>query len=290
MTPFQIQWTFLRLPPAWSEEKIRLIKRLYFEDAAKRWGYVVKGWPARVTDGGPLQLPGERPFTAIEIQVNFDYFSWDLKEDVVARVPASSLQRLKPSKAQPWNFPFLAALNVDMNDLKELENDPARFLDTIVHEIGHVLGLGTIWEDEVLDREALMRKDAKGNYFYLGEHASRAYSALKKTRPAPIALDWAGPEDSRSFHWSETDLAHEIMSTSLDSPSVATGSNAISTISIGALEDLGYSVAPGAAEPLALASGAAREKAKEPEPGEAASRTAPAAGRTLSWSRSSSPV
>ncbi len=261
MTPFQIQWTFLRLPP-WPEDQVKRVKRLYFEDAARRWGYVVKGWPAR-TDGTPLRLPGKRPFTAIEIQVNFDYFQRDA-EEAVARVPAASLQRLRPSEAQPWNFPFLAALNVDLNDLDALLQDRARFFDTIVHEIGHVLGLGTIWEDK-LPQGRLLEKRGEG-YLYVGQHACQAYAAFRNGASFPgIALDMARQEGTRSFHWSEDDLTHEIMSTKLDAPSVGTGSNAISTISIGALQDLGYLVDMGAAEPLPVASAGAPGNTPEPD-------------------------
>ena len=301
MTPFRIEWTYLRLPPGWSRDKIDRVKRIYFEAAARRWSYVIDGWPARVTDGQPLKLPGGRLFTAIEIQVNFDYFRWDVENDVVARVPASTLQRLKPSQAQPWNFPFLAALNVDMNDLEMLMGDPARFLDTIVHEVGHVLGLGTVWEDPVPGRKLVVPTD--DGYAYVGRHAVEAYAALRKGAtakpPSSIALDLAEQEGTRSFHWSETDLTHEIMSTSLDAPTVATGSNAISAVSVGALQDLGYLVDPRAAERLVLASGAERairtaapseegERSYTMRPGAAEDRTS-ATGR-LSFSRKSSGV
>lgn len=266
MTPFKILWTYTRLPP-WSDDEIQRIKRLYFEDAGKRWGYVLKGWPAR-TDGTPLELPGNRPFTSIEIQVTFEYFRQDVK-NAVARVPGATMQRLKPSVAQPWNFPFLAALNIDLNDLDALMNDRARFFDTIVHEVGHVLGIGTRWEDEA-PKPPLLRNDvpgdkgAKTRAGYIGQSACRAYAALKglpsSGHPPEIPLDAEQQGTTPAYHWGEDVLPFEIMSSSLDTPTAATiaggGSNVISTVSVGALQDLGYVVDMGAAEPLPGASAA----------------------------------
>lgn len=255
MTPFHIQWTFLRLP-AWPEDTVERIKRLYFEDAGKRWSYVIKGWPAR-TDGAPLELPGNRAFTAVEIQVNFDYFQPD-PQHAVARV--SGIQRLLPSEAQPWNFPFLATLSVDLQDLQLLLQDRARFVGTVVHEIGHVLGIGTLWEDEVPGRPPLLEKDSLGKAVYVGKNAREAYAKLRPGAPgaaAPsIAIDVEEPGTTRAFHWSEADLQYEIMSTELDLPMVGAG-NAISTVSVGALQDLGYVVDMGAAEPMPAAAAAA---------------------------------
>lgn len=252
VTPFQIQWTFLRLPP-WPDDVIRSVKRLYFEDAGKRWAYAVQGWPAR-TDGAPLQLPGDRPFTSVEIQVNFEYFQPHVK-DAVARVAA--IQRLKPSQAQPWNFPYLASLNIDLDDLDRLLQDRARFLGTILHEIGHVLGIGTLWQDDV-PQPPVLAKDPQGNDVYVGKYACKAYAGLRKLAPgaAPaIALDVEKVGTTKAFHWSEDDLRYEIMSTDLDHSVVGAG-NAISAISVGALKDLGYLVNMDAAEPLPAASAA----------------------------------
>ncbi|MDM0068974.1 hypothetical protein [Variovorax sp. J31P207] len=253
MTPFSIRWVYNRLPPL-SDEDIARVKQLYFENAGKRWGYVLKGWPTRV-DGMPLQLPGNRPFTEIEIQVNFEYFSQD--KNAVARVPGATMQRLKPSTNQPWNFPFLAALNIDLNDLTSLLMDRARFFDTIVHEVGHVLGIGTRWNDAV-PTPPLVRNIA-GRYRYVGPHACQAYAGLMgwsyTGSPPGIPLDPEQTGTTSAYHWGEVELPFEMMSSTLDTPTVATlagggGSNIISKVSVGALQDLGYVVDMLAAEPL----------------------------------------
>lgn len=246
-TSFQIQWTFLRLP-SWPDDMIQRVKRLYFEDAAKRWGYIVKGWPAR-TDGAALQLPDGRPFTGIEIQVNFEHFGSDIEDAVVASTVA--IERLRPSEAQPWNFPFLATLNIDLNEEDKLLQDRAAFFIIIVHEIGHVLGIGTCWEDQVPGRAPLLGTDpASGKEVYVGKYACEANAELRNLAldaPPPIPLD--KDAGMKSFHWSEDALMYEIMSPVLN-PHVVGRGNVISAVSVGALQDLGYVVDTLAAEPL----------------------------------------
>lgn len=246
-SPLQIEWTFLRLPP-WPDDLIQRVKRLYFEDAAKRWGYVVKGLPAR-TDGAALQLPDGRPFTAIQIHVSFEHFGPNIEEAVVASTV--SIERLHPSEAQPWNFPFRATLNIDLNEEEELLEDRAAFFVIIVHEIGHVLGIGTCWEDEVPGRAPLLGTDPiSGKEVYVGKYAREANARLRKLAldaPPPIPLD--KDPGMKSFHWSEDALMYEIMSPVLN-PHVVGRGNVISAVSVGALQDLGYVVDALAAEPL----------------------------------------
>lgn len=266
MTPFNIQWTFVRVPD-WPSEKIQLVKKLYFEAAGRRWGYVLKGWPDRL-DGQPLRLPGSRPLRSIEIQVNFEYFRRDVKS-AVARVPEATMQYLNGSANQPWNFPFLAALNIDLSDLDLLMQDRARFFDTIVHEVGHVLGIGTRWDDGVPVPPLLYKSASPPSY--VGPNACQAYAELKNIAGSsgslpriPLDVEQAGT--TSAYHWSEKDLPFEIMSSTLDMPSVATGSNVISKISVGALKDLGYLVEMGAAESWPVLQSAARSAPAAPAP------------------------
>src|SRR5882757_7254408 len=99
MTPFQIRWKFAPLPKpeaesdtTLTEDTLERIKRLYFEDAGRRWGYVVRGWPLS-SDDLPLVLPEGQSFTYLEIEVTFERF--DTKSAAATgRVPAASIKRL----------------------------------------------------------------------------------------------------------------------------------------------------------------------------------------------------
>jgi hypothetical protein len=252
MTPFQIRWDFTKLPNRTDEFPqllIERIKRLYFVDAGRRWRYVVAGWPM-ASDNTVLQLPGGQPFTYLEIEVRFEKFVGEDAEEVVGRVPASSIKRLDSSP----RFPYRAAIHVDLADLKELLNDRARFFDTIVHEIGHVLGLGTSWNGKFGPK--LVRR-TNGSDVYMGTAGRREY-ALAKGHPYGTLLDVPvkreGTRTTPAYHWSEEALRFDVMSVELDTPSVGNqpgrGSNVISRITAGALQDLRYVVDMRAAQPL----------------------------------------
>ncbi|MDR6859866.1 hypothetical protein [Variovorax guangxiensis] len=276
MTKFKIRWAYANLLQR-SAEEVERIKQLYFEDAARQWGYVLRGWP----DG--LRLPDDSPFTELTIEVSFEAFTGEDAE-AIARVPADGIRRTAVSDSQPKPFPYQAEMLIDLKDFDRLLEDRERFFDTIVHEIGHVLGIGTSWERQgggaaLVDVDEQARtaaaaavkeaKDAKAKAagpvavkgtkvaMYIGQHARAGYGTVKGVSGSPkIPLDTEYMDSTRAFHWSEEELRYEIMSTRLDDPKVGRGkiggSNVISAVSVGALEDLGYVVNMSAAQALSL--------------------------------------
>ncbi|MEJ8809753.1 hypothetical protein WKW77_01650 [Variovorax ureilyticus] len=261
MIPFKINWSYASLP-AMPPDQIERIKRLYFEDAGVQWGYVVKGWP----DG--LQLPDGSAFTELKIEVSFQHFRGNAA-DAVARVPGDQILRTAVSASQLIPFPYAAKMQVDLSDLDNLLNDRERFFDSIVHEIGHVLGIGTSWEGQgqgpVLVRIDPASQSTTGGSgavtmkrskvaMYIGQHARDAYGLVKGGGSPEVPLDTEYVGSTRAFHWSEDELKHEIMSPRLDDPTVGVGtvggSNVISAVSAGALADLRYIVDMSGAQPL----------------------------------------
>jgi hypothetical protein len=233
------------------------MKRLYFEEAGQRWGYVLRGWPLSEA-GKTMQLPGGELFTQLSIAVEFDHFA-SAGGDAEGRVPAASIQRLdrEPDATPPGaqQFPYQAVIQVDLDDLAELLDDPARFLDTIIHEIGHVLGIGMSWSGDY--GPPLVRLIEDCSTVYTGAAACQEYAGIKG-QPAgttlEIPLDTEADGTTKAYHWSEKALQFEIMSTQLDMPTAGgqpgAGSNVISRVSVGALQDLGYLVNMAAAQPL----------------------------------------
>ena len=128
-------------------------------------------------------------------------------------------------------------------------------LGTVIHEVGHVLGIGTLWED---NKHLLTDVDGEGR-FYIGEHALNAYkqyvkeSGFENVYGIPVE-DNGGegtanvhPEEGDSHAISSTDdrsykdifhpgLGNEVMSGVYDE------NDKLSKISIGFLHDLGYNV------------------------------------------------
>ncbi|MCA8995806.1 MAG: hypothetical protein KDA80_02445 [Planctomycetaceae bacterium] len=123
--------------------------------------------------------------------------------------------------------------------------DPVSFGHTTTHEMGHALGIGTLWQ--LNDLVTGLTFDAAGNLTgdprYTGANAVAAYNnaliaAGLETRDSVPLEDTGGP-GSLGSHWRESVLDHELM-TSVAEP--FGGDRPLSEITVGTLEDLGYVV------------------------------------------------
>lgn len=111
----------------------------------------------------------------------------------------------------------------------------AQSVDFIVHETLHAMGLGTLWNTFKL-------LNLTGNY--IGTNALEAYRELTG-KPGLTSV----PVEPGSGHFSETALGNEILTPTIGKTTF------ISTVSIGALEDLGYTVDYTHAENFVLPAG-----------------------------------
>lgn len=241
MTNFKIAWDIDSGPlqATHPEVDIDRMKRLYIDSAAQQWSHVVLGWPAS-PDGTPSELL---------IKVVFKELA---NAEEVARVDTAELLSHLVAGPNGESFPTQGTITIDLRDMKRLLNDQPRFKDTIVHEIGHVLGLGTLFE------MAGMVSKAGGDYWYTGQYGCEAYAQLLglpdgSQENVPLKKVDDG-KSTPAFHWDEEALEKDIMSTLLDQPGVAGSSrrrpndspanriNVISIVSAGALKDLGYVV------------------------------------------------
>lgn len=134
------------------------------------------------------------------------------------------------------DLPTQGTMTMDAADLGGLFAD-GTILDVITHEMGHVLGIGTLWDDLV---EGAGTDDPQ----FTGENAVREYryyiqepdDADPLTESVPVA-NTGGP-GTRDSHWREAIFGRELM-TGFNNGGVI---NAISRITVGSLEDIGYEV------------------------------------------------
>jgi hypothetical protein len=125
--------------------------------------------------------------------------------------------------------------------------------DVVLHEIGHVLGIGSLWTDPAKN---LLRFGGTDSSTFVGPAAGAAFLAsggntfsgppvpaenCKDSSGAPISGCGAGTQDS---HWRESVLGRELMTGFI----IAGTSNPLSAITIQSLADLGYTVDVGAAD------------------------------------------
>lgn len=124
----------------------------------------------------------------------------------------------------------------------------------MLHELGHVLGVGTLWEDAGLLRDPAGPETPNADPHFVGARAQAAFEALRADSgyegvAVPVE-DRASLEGSVNAHWRESVIGSEAMSTSWVSLNIAPP---LSAMTIASLADLGfYTINTLAADPWRL--------------------------------------
>ena len=124
----------------------------------------------------------------------------------------------------------------DVQDLAFLDEIDL-FEEVIVHEMGHVLGIGTLWNLDFPGFPTRTLREGTGvNPYYVGKQANVFWNAEGGEYELPIEdLYGAG---TRNSHWRESALDNELMTGFLN-----LGENPLSRITAGSVQDLGYGTA-----------------------------------------------
>jgi hypothetical protein len=149
-------------------------------------------------------------------------------------------------------------LQLDSDDLSRYVGTQT-LTDIIFHEIGHILGVGTLWSgfgcpptDGFTACWDFLTGAGTTDPRFTGPLAVQEWQALGGTGSVPVENE--GGEGTKDSHWRETTFKSEIM-TGFVSP-VGTP-NPLSRVTIASMADLGYSVNMGAADAFTLSAGAA---------------------------------
>jgi Ca2+-binding RTX toxin-like protein len=125
------------------------------------------------------------------------------------------------------NLPSIGVMQFDIADVVDMAKKntlPA----VIFHEMGHVLGFGNLWQAD----------DLKSNAGYIGIHALEAYRILINDPTAnSIPIERNGGAGTAGVHWDDQTFGSEMMT-----GYTSNGVMPLSIMTIGAFEDLGYSV------------------------------------------------
>jgi hypothetical protein len=141
----------------------------------------------------------------------------------------------------PSYHPYLGDMELDVADLNSLLAAGA-LTDVILHEMLHVVGIGTIWGNGAL---AKVNGQGGDNPFFVGSAARAAYLAAGGTAGLPgVPVENTGGPGTRDGHWRESVFGRELMTGFYNSG----GANPLSAITIAALGDLGYTVSVSAAD------------------------------------------
>ncbi|MDA0834523.1 MAG: pre-peptidase C-terminal domain-containing protein [Planctomycetota bacterium] len=118
-------------------------------------------------------------------------------------------------------------------------NDPT-FTGTVLHEIAHALGFGTIWTDM-----GLVTGSGTADPRFTGANATAEYNTRFNVNETGVPLEPGGLPGTSESHWSEAILTNELMTGFADP-----GLNPISRITVAQFEDLGYEVNYNSADPF----------------------------------------
>jgi hypothetical protein len=221
-----------------------------FRDARLRWEEVVFGdlldveltWPLP-SNPNDSTCAGVNPGTFTDRSVDdvlifVDLRSIDGPNGVVGRAGPCVIET-------PSGRTVMGGMTFDVADLASL--DAQGLLDEVaVHEMGHVLGFGTIWDFLGLLRNPsdTARGGALGaDTHFPGERAVWAFDRAGGVdyvagNKVPVenntAVYGSGSLDS---HWRESLFENELMT-----PTISHGSNPLSRVSVASLLDLGYLV------------------------------------------------
>jgi subtilisin-like proprotein convertase family protein len=197
-----------------------------FEQAAARWAAIITG-----------DLPNISTDVGVVDDVVID------AEGKLIDGQGNVLGQAGPIRLRPGTLlPARGIMSFDVADLARMEADGS-LLHVIIHEMGHVLGLGTLWESL-----GLLQGAGTANPVFTGANAMREYAALIGVNvPTPVPVANTGGPGTRDGHWRESVFGNELMTGFLDA-----GTNPISRMTIAALQDMGYEVNLNAADPYAL--------------------------------------
>ncbi len=136
-------------------------------------------------------------------------------------------------------------MRFDSADLASLEKK-GLLTATIVHEMGHVLGFGTLWDvNRNLIVGAGVDKACGSDPVFVGSNAVHEWGSLGGIGSVPV--ENAGGDGTCDGHWRDAIFKNELMTGFLDSVS-----NPLSRLTIASMQDLGYTVNYAAADAYSL--------------------------------------
>ncbi len=144
-------------------------------------------------------------------------------------------------------LPAIGQMTFDVADLDGIEA-AGLLSDVVLHEMGHVLGYGTLWSDLGLlqDPSSLGGLDP----YFNGPLAIASFDSLGGSGHvgAKVPVEDQGGPGTADAHWREATFENEIMTGFVNA-----GFNPLSAVSIASMADIGYAVDYATADPYVIA-------------------------------------
>ena len=128
-------------------------------------------------------------------------------------------------------LPIAGTMRIDAADM-----DGDHIEETIVHEMAHVLGFGTLWGRLELLRDSVVH--GRGNPHFQGDSAVAAFARIggeRYTASDLVPVQHLGGVGVWNGHWRDFVLCTELMTAFVDA-----GKNPLSVVTLASMMDLGY--------------------------------------------------
>lgn len=196
-----------------------------FTAAAAKWASIVKtGQPDRAVNlVADACMGGTAPFSGTVDDLMID------AQIVAIDGPGGILGQAGPCLLRQSNgMPVYGIMQFDSADVASLESS-GQLANTIIHEMGHILGVGTIWSNK-----GVLSGAATSDPTFTGTAANGIWSEFGGTGSVPV--ENSGGAGTRDSHWREAIFGTELMTGYLNV------TNKLSMLSSASLADLGYGV------------------------------------------------
>ncbi len=198
-------------------------QKTIFQQAANRWKEVIVGDIPNATYRGE---------TVDDILISASARNIDGVNGILGQAGPDALRSSS-------GLPYHGIMQFDSADLASMERSGLLF-SVVLHEMGHVLGIGTIW-----DNKDLLSGEGGSNPIFTGTRATAAYNQLFGTNARGVPVENTGGSGTAYAHWRDSVFTTELM-TGWAGP----GTNLpMSTVTVASMADLGYSVNMAAADP-----------------------------------------
>jgi Leishmanolysin len=206
-----------------------------FQNAANRWKQIVVGDVPNINSAG-LSLP----FTGCTAPATID----DLL--ICGKIgPIDGVSNVLGYAGPTWvrsssKIPLMGQMVFDSADVEGMRQRNTLY-PVILHEMGHVMGIGTMWEG------IGVTGTSAENCPYRGVNGNREYSTVSGCTGRALPTELDGGDGTRCGHFDEECFKDELMT------GYATGTMPISRLTVATLQDIGYTVSYAAADPFTVA-------------------------------------
>jgi hypothetical protein len=221
-------------------------QRAAFVDAAAHWGTLITGDVPDLTVTVPSGTCGSNsPALGMSIDDVLIFARIESIDGVNGILGSAGPCLIRTS----GSLPIVGTMRFDIADVPSLENS-GQLRDVILHEMGHVLGIGVIWGRLGLLQNPSTVGGPELDTYFSGANAVQGFNSIGGDtytlgQKVPVENKFGG--GTINAHWRESVLANELMTGFLNS-----GSNPLSVVTVRSLQDIGYLVNPNLADPFHL--------------------------------------